>query len=106
PFPPPARGTPTANGCYRSGVLSIPVDASPATPRGSPAGDNARVSIALRAPIGWLGPGRVVEDVLVVTDGAAVEFAGPRRDYPGEYAVEDVVRVDGFLMPGVVDRHV
>ena len=74
-------------------------------PLPSPAGDNAPVSIALRAPIGWLGPGRLVEDVLVVT-GGATEYAGPRRDYPGEYAVEDVVRVDGFLMPGVVDRHV
>lgn len=74
--------------------------------RDVPAGDNAAVSIALRAPVGWLGPGRLVEEVLVVTDGATVEYAGPRRGYPGEYAVEDVVRVDGFLMPGVVDRHV
>jgi imidazolonepropionase-like amidohydrolase len=64
------------------------------------------VNIALRAPMGWLGPGRLVEDVLVVTDGSRVTYAGPRAAYPSEYDVEDVVRVDGFLMPGIVDRHV
>jgi imidazolonepropionase-like amidohydrolase len=64
------------------------------------------VSIALRAPIGWLGPGRLVEDVLVVVEGARVAYAGPRTAYPGDYEVEDVARVEGFLMPGVVDRHV
>jgi imidazolonepropionase-like amidohydrolase len=67
-------------------------------------GDNAPVSIALRAPVGWLGPGRLVEDVLVVTDGARIAYAGPRAGH--DYEVEDVVRVEGFLMPGVVDRHV
>jgi imidazolonepropionase-like amidohydrolase len=71
-----------------------------------PEGDNAPVSIALRAPMGWVGPGRVVEDVLVVTDGARVAYAGPRAGSTTDYDVEDVVRVDGFLMPGVVDRHV
>jgi imidazolonepropionase-like amidohydrolase len=64
------------------------------------------VSIALRAPVGWLGPGRLVEDVLVVVEGARVAYAGPRAAYPGDYEVEDVARLDGFLMPGVVDRHV
>src|SRR5437016_13187884 len=67
---------------------------------------NAAVSIALRAPVGWLGPGRLVEDVLVVVEGARVAYAGPRAAYPGDYDVEDVARLDGFLMPGVVDRHV
>jgi len=68
---------------------------------------NARVGIlALRAPRGWLGPGPVVEDVLVVARGARVEYAGPRREFTGDYEPEDVVRVEGFLMPGVVDRHV
>jgi imidazolonepropionase-like amidohydrolase len=62
--------------------------------------------LALRAPRGWLGPGRLVEDVLVVARGARVEYAGPRSEFTGEYEPEDVVRVDGFLMPGVVDRHV
>jgi len=64
------------------------------------------VNIALRAPIGWLGPGRLVEDVLVVVEGSRVAYAGPRAAYPGEYDVEDVARAEGFLMPGVVDRHV
>ena len=71
-----------------------------------PAGDNAPVSIALRAPMGWLGPGRLVEEVLVVTDGATVEYAGPAPRLSRRVRVEDVVRVDGFLMPGVGDRHV
>src|SRR5207245_548192 len=66
----------------------------------------APVSIALRAPMGWLGPGRLVEDVLVVAEGARVTYAGPRVAYPRDGEVEHVTRVDGFLMPGVVDRHV
>jgi imidazolonepropionase-like amidohydrolase len=64
------------------------------------------VSIALRTPIGWLGPGRLVEDVLVVAEGARVTYAGPRVAYPRDGEMEHVTRVDGFLMPGVVDRHV
>src|SRR5262249_24452088 len=39
-------------------------------------------------------------------EGGATESAGPRRGCPRECGVEDVGRVDGFLMPGVVDRHV
>ncbi|HXY72338.1 MAG TPA: amidohydrolase family protein [Actinomycetota bacterium] len=62
--------------------------------------------LAVRAPRGWLGPGPVVEDVLVVVRGAGVEYAGPRAEFTGEYEPEDVVRIEGFLMPGVVDRHV
>jgi len=62
--------------------------------------------LAVRAPRGWLGPGPVVEDVLVVARGVRVEYAGPRNEFTGEYEPEDVVRVEGFLMPGVVDRHV
>ena len=64
------------------------------------------MAILVRAPRGWLGPGPVVEDVLVVARGARVQFAGARRDFTGDYEPEEVVRIDGFLMPGVVDRHV
>ena len=56
--------------------------------------------------MGWLGPGRLVEDVLVVVEGARVTYAGPRVAYPRDGELENVTRMDGFLMPGVVDRHV
>jgi imidazolonepropionase-like amidohydrolase len=77
---------------------------------------------AVRAPLGWLGPGRLVEDVLVVMDGGRVAFAGPASDLgvtvstdegartlSGQLAPpepDEEVRIDGFVMPGVVDRHV
>jgi imidazolonepropionase-like amidohydrolase len=57
---------------------------------------------AVRAPLGWLGPGRLVEDVMVVMDGGRVTSAGP---YEATQDV-DAIEIDGFLMPGVVDRHV
>lgn len=72
--------------------------------------------------MGWLGPGRVVEDVVVVLDGGMVAYAGPSADLAvaasGGGSVETLagteappepdeeIRVDGFVMPGVVDRHV
>jgi imidazolonepropionase-like amidohydrolase len=77
---------------------------------------------AVRATAGWLGPGRRVEDALVLLDGGRVAFAGRSADlgvvYSGERGREtaagqpgppepDVeLSVDGFVMPGVVDRHV
>jgi imidazolonepropionase-like amidohydrolase len=39
----------------------------------------------------------------VVIDDRRVAFAGPSRDAP---ETEDTVAFDGFVMPGVVDRHV
>jgi len=78
--------------------------------------------LAVRAPAGWLGPGRLVDDVTVVIDGGRVAFAGPSRELAvvastderaerlggGEAPPEpdEEIRVDGFVMPGVVDRHV
>lgn len=80
-------------------------------------------TVAVRAPMGWLGPGRLVEDVLVVTDGERVRYAGPASAAGGVLAsagdrvetlggrpappeADEEIRIDGFLMPGVVDRHV
>ena len=70
----------------------------------------------------WLGPGRLVEDAVVVMDGGRVAFAGSGRDLgvrlagehgpetlagdPAPPEAEEEIRLDGFLMPGVVDRHV
>jgi imidazolonepropionase-like amidohydrolase len=81
--------------------------------------------LAVRAPLGWLGPGRLVEDPFVVLDGARVEFAGTsdewrsrepawvvdtaddsEPDQPRRPPLDDEIEFDGFLMPGVVDRHV
>jgi imidazolonepropionase-like amidohydrolase len=78
--------------------------------------------LAVRAPIAWLGPGRLVEDVLVVMDGGHVAFAGPARELavavagergretltgrPAPPEPDEEIHVDGFVIPGVVDRHV
>ncbi len=66
--------------------------------------------VVVRAPLGWLGPGRLVSDVLIVIDGGAVAWAGGVRERPGTAArlpePDEVYQVDGFVMPGVADRHV
>jgi imidazolonepropionase-like amidohydrolase len=78
--------------------------------------------IAVRAPLAWLGAGRLVEDAFVVIEGGRVAFAGKAREFAvvasGEGGPETLggtrappepdqeFRADGFLMPGVVDRHV
>src|SRR5438105_4657692 len=43
---------------------------------------------------------------MVVAEGGRVTYAGPRSDFTGDYGLDEVERVEGFLMPGVVDRHV
>jgi imidazolonepropionase-like amidohydrolase len=65
------------------------------------------VSLLLRAPRAWLGAGTVVDDAAVLVDGGVVSFAGRRLHAPraGDEADEEL-RVDGFLMPAVADRHV
>ena len=79
-------------------------------------------TLAVRAPLAWLGPGRLVEDALVVMDGGRVVFAGSSKQlavrFAGEAGSETLsgepvppepdqeIHVDGFVMPGVVDRHV
>ena len=78
--------------------------------------------LAVRAPVAWLGPGRLVHDAFVVMDRGRIAFAGPARTLgvraageqgsetlsgePAPPEPEEEIRVDGFLMPGVVDRHV
>jgi imidazolonepropionase-like amidohydrolase len=76
----------------------------------------------VRAPLAWLGPGRLVEDAVVVMQGGRVAFAGSGRDLgvrlagdrhsetlsgdPAPPEPDEEIRLDGFLMPGAVDRHV
>lgn len=78
--------------------------------------------VAVRAPIAWLGLGRLVEEAVVVLDGGRVAFAGAARELgvmlAGEQGRETLsgdpappepdqeIHVDGFVIPGVVDRHV
>src|SRR5919204_6940291 len=59
--------------------------------------------VAVRAPLGWLGPGRFVEHVSVVIEGDRIAYAGPTHDAPGS---EVTVPLDGVLLPAVADRHV
>ena len=61
------------------------------------------MTLSIRAALAWLGPGRLVEDAQVVCDGGVITYAGPAT--PISDAGEEL-RVDGFLMPAVADRHV
>jgi imidazolonepropionase-like amidohydrolase len=61
------------------------------------------VTLRITAPLAWLGPGTLVPNAVVVADGGVVTYAGPvAAAPPGDGALE----ADGFLMPGVADRHV
>jgi imidazolonepropionase-like amidohydrolase len=61
------------------------------------------VTLKVTGPAGWLGPGQRVERISVVAGAGAVIYAGPASAAP---AAEEELEVDGFLMPGVADRHV
>jgi imidazolonepropionase-like amidohydrolase len=61
------------------------------------------VTVVLRAPLAWLGPGGLVPNAAVVIDAGVLTFAGRASEAP---AAEDRMDVDGFLMPAVADRHV
>jgi len=60
-------------------------------------------TLSIRAPLAWLGPGRLVEDAQVVCDGGVVTYAG-EAVYIGHTDRE--VELHGFLMPAAADRHV
>ena len=61
-------------------------------------------SLLVRAPAGWLGPGRPVRDVQVLCRGArASTSVDPRAAVP---AMPRSWRPVGFLMPAGADRHV
>jgi imidazolonepropionase-like amidohydrolase len=59
--------------------------------------------LSVRAPAAWLGPGALVEDAQIVCEGGRVTYAGVATDIE---AADREVRVDGFVMPAVADRHV
>jgi imidazolonepropionase-like amidohydrolase len=60
-------------------------------------------TLSIRAAAAWLGPGRLVEEAQIVVDGGRVTYAGDatRIDH-----ADRELRVEGFLMPAVADRHV
>lgn len=68
---------------------------------------SAGPAVAVRAPLAWLGAGRLVEDALVLARGGLISYAGPANgaEAPSDGAGEEF-RIDGFLMPAVADRHV
>jgi imidazolonepropionase-like amidohydrolase len=61
------------------------------------------MTLKIAAPLAWFGPGELVKDAAVVVRGGRVRFAGRDADAPTS---DDAIEVEGFLMPGVVDRHV
>jgi imidazolonepropionase-like amidohydrolase len=60
-------------------------------------------SLKVKAPLAWLGPGRLTRHVAIVADRGVVTYAGPSASAP---AADERIEVDGFLMPAVADRHV
>jgi imidazolonepropionase-like amidohydrolase len=59
--------------------------------------------LSVRATAAWLGPGEMVHDAQVVCEGGLVTYAGPATDVG---SADQEMRVDGFVMPAVADRHV
>jgi imidazolonepropionase-like amidohydrolase len=59
--------------------------------------------LSIRAPLAWLGPGRLVEDAQVVWDGGVIVHAG---DATWIRHADQEIALRGFLMPAVADRHV
>jgi imidazolonepropionase-like amidohydrolase len=59
--------------------------------------------LAIRAPLAWLGPGRATPDVQVTCEGGSIAEVGRIRPVP---ATDELIEVDGFLMPAGADRHV
>ncbi|HKI28639.1 MAG TPA: amidohydrolase, partial [Actinomycetota bacterium] len=61
------------------------------------------MSLKVKVPIAWFGAGSLVRHASVVCEGGRVTYAGPSAAAP---PAEEFLEVDGFLMPGVADRHV
>jgi len=59
--------------------------------------------LVLRAPLTWVGPGRLLPDTQVTCDGGLVREVGRVHPVPED---AEVLSVGGFLMPAAADRHV
>ena len=67
------------------------------------AADGPAMTLKVDVPLAWFGAGGLVHHATVLCKGGRVTYAGPSAGAP---PAEDLLEVDGFLMPGVVDRHV
>jgi imidazolonepropionase-like amidohydrolase len=61
------------------------------------------MSMSIRAPLAWLGPGRLTTDVQVDCEHGEIVAVGRAHPVPER---TELRAVDGFLMPGGADRHV
>jgi imidazolonepropionase-like amidohydrolase len=59
--------------------------------------------LSIRAPLAWLGPGRLTLDVQVDCDRGVITEVGRAHQVPEDV---EVVVTEGFLMPAAADRHV
>lgn len=59
--------------------------------------------LVVRAPLAWLGPGRVIEGAQVACRGGVITDVGPRQPVVD---TDELIEADGFLMPAGADRHV
>jgi imidazolonepropionase-like amidohydrolase len=60
-------------------------------------------TLSIRAPLAWLGPGRLVEEAQIVCDGGEIVHAGEATWI--RHADREIA-LSGFVMPAVADRHV
>jgi imidazolonepropionase-like amidohydrolase len=60
------------------------------------------MTLKVVSTLAWLGPGELVADAAVVAHGGTISYAGPAATAPPG---DEVVELDGFLLPGVADRH-
>ena len=61
------------------------------------------MTLVVRTPLAWLGPGRITPDVQITCEGDTITEVGPVRPVPDEARV---IAIDGFCMPAGADRHV
>ena len=61
------------------------------------------MTLKVKAPLAWFGAGTLVHHAAVVCHGGRVTYAGPSAAAPH---ADELFEADGFLMPGIADRHV
>ena len=61
------------------------------------------MTLVVRTPLAWLGPGRITSDVQITCEGDTVTEVGAVHPVSDEARV---IAIDGFCMPAGADRHV
>jgi imidazolonepropionase-like amidohydrolase len=61
---------------------------------------------AIRAPLAWLGPGRVATDVTVTYEAGSIVGVSSAETPEPSPGIDREIVADGFLMPAGADRHV